>query len=104
MTLPEQYRIGLEDWARKKRSIKAVYVFGSFAKAEAGPASDLDIAIRLRGESQLADFIESKKIWVNELERVIDRHVHLELYDQVDAPNVWSYVQEASVLIYEAED
>jgi predicted nucleotidyltransferase len=50
---PSSLRIAsdiLSQWAATKPTIRALYVFGSYARGEATPDSDLDLAVDLAGD------------------------------------------------------
>ena len=56
-------------WAEQKRSVAALYVFGSYAKGSARSTSDLDIALELAPEDgePLAELIQHAAVWKAEL-------------------------------------
>lgn len=92
-------------WAEEQPLIKRVFLFGSVASGTAGPESDLDIAVQLIGgpSETFSDYMCERATWAESLEAVIGRKVDLQLLDQERCPDVWGFVQKASILIYERE-
>jgi predicted nucleotidyltransferase len=61
-------RTALAEWAINKPTIKAVYVFGSYARGEAGPESDLDLCFEFfDADDALVELIERAASWKAEL-------------------------------------
>jgi predicted nucleotidyltransferase len=61
-------REALRRWAATKPTIKALYVFGSYARGEARPGSDLDLAFEFTGVDEAdAELICNAKAWKAEL-------------------------------------
>jgi predicted nucleotidyltransferase len=68
---PEIPHQTLTNWAATKPTIKAVYVFGSYARGEARPDSDLDLAFDFFDDSDaLAELIAIAAAWKVELTRL----------------------------------
>ena len=66
--MPEIPRDALAKWAASKPTIKALYVFGSYARGDARPDSDLDIALEFTGvDEDDAELIENAAAWKAEL-------------------------------------
>ena len=60
----------MEAWAASKPTIKSLYVFGSYARGEQTPASDLDLAFEFVGvDEPLAELISNATSWKAELSR-----------------------------------
>jgi predicted nucleotidyltransferase len=61
-------RRALERWAASKPTIKALYIFGSYARGEARPGSDLDLAFEFTAVDEAdAELICNSKAWKTEL-------------------------------------
>lgn len=63
----------------RRHGVKRAGMFGSFARGEATPESDVDILVELDGQASLLDFIGIKL----ELEDVLGRRVDLVEYAAV---------------------
>lgn len=103
MTLPKRYKVAIAEWAKNDPLIQSVYVYGSYAKGVARPDSDLDVAVKLSSPDDVvyADFIFEAERWKAELQAKIDVPVDLDLCHPEEAPHVWEYLKEASILVYE---
>jgi predicted nucleotidyltransferase len=62
-------RSKLASWAKSKPTIKALYVFGSYAKGTAKPSSDLDLALDFVDgiDDELSELIVNAGAWKQEL-------------------------------------
>ncbi len=67
--ISERLRCELEKWAAEQTTIKALYVFGSYAKGTARPESDLDLAFEFKDtvDCHDAELIENAATWKCEL-------------------------------------
>jgi predicted nucleotidyltransferase len=64
-------RAALALWAASKPTITALYVFGSYARGEAKPDSDLDLAVEFVGVGEAdAELICNAQAWKAELTRL----------------------------------
>lgn len=65
LEIPSQ---ALVAWAAGKPTIKALYVFGSYAKGTAHSTSDLDLAFEFAGvDDPLSELIENAAAWKAEV-------------------------------------
>lgn len=61
----------LASWAADRPTIKAVYVFGSYARGEATSGSDLDLAFEfMDSDDGLSELITNARAWKAELSRL----------------------------------
>jgi predicted nucleotidyltransferase len=66
--MPEIPHQVLAKWAVGKPTIKALYVFGSYARGQARPDSDLDLAFEfINVDAPLSELIEKAESWKAEL-------------------------------------
>jgi predicted nucleotidyltransferase len=76
----------LQSWAATKPTIKALYVFGSYARCTSQPGSDLDLAFEFTGVDEAdAELICNAKAWKIELTRLAGITVK-DLYHRTAAP------------------
>jgi predicted nucleotidyltransferase len=79
-------REALRRWAASKPTIKALYVFGSYARGEAQPDSDLDLAFNFTNVDEAdAELICNARAWKTELTRLTGITVK-DLYHSDAAP------------------
>lgn len=96
-------------WARRKHFVKRLYIFGSRARGNHRPNSDLDIAIELDTEAlRSVDESGGLTVWMDEnrkrkqeLESVLHYTIQLELYEGQNTPTIQKGVLESSVMVYE---
>ena len=50
--ISDTWIVAIQQWAKNESLVEQAYVFGSRAKGIARPESDLDIAIKLSGETE----------------------------------------------------
>src|SRR5580698_10265859 len=61
----------LTDWAAGKPTIKSLYVFRSYARGEARPDSDLDLAFEfIDADDGLSELITNAAAWKGELSQL----------------------------------
>jgi predicted nucleotidyltransferase len=69
--MPEIPRQALVTWAISKPSVKALYVFGSYARGEARHDSDLDLAFEfIDVDDSLSELITQASAWKDELSQL----------------------------------
>jgi predicted nucleotidyltransferase len=100
----------LSEWATKNTFIKKLWIYGSRARNDYRPDSDLDIAIEidgLRDETPYTSFFFDHSKWKNELQELINYKVHLAHYNPYtpeDLPpedgNVVKSVAHSNILVY----
>jgi predicted nucleotidyltransferase len=90
IALPDVRVRELCGWAERTAAVKELWLFGSRARDEARPESDVDLALVLMpavGKHDWAsgDYFALHSEWKSALERVVGRHVSLEAI-QPDTP------------------
>jgi predicted nucleotidyltransferase len=92
----EQIQKAINDYFTKK-TVKRVWLFGSYARGEANEESDLDV---------LVDFEDDKKIglryliWHEEIESIVNKKVQVVSNDAV-SKHIRPFIDADKVLIYE---
>ncbi len=81
------------------KPIKKAYLFGSYARGEATPESDVDILAEL-DETKTIGMIEFIKI-MDDLEDILKRKIDLVTTDGL-SPNIKPFIDAERILIYEA--
>jgi len=98
----------LSAWASGQPLVNRLWVFGSRARDNYRPDSDLDIAIELDmsaayGADESGGFatwaLESSE-WQHQLEELTGLRVDLQYYHGISTPTIQSGLQQSSVLIY----
>jgi predicted nucleotidyltransferase/DNA-binding XRE family transcriptional regulator len=80
----------------KFKHVEKAWIYGSFARKEDGPKSDVDIAVQTDPDFSYFDLVEIQ----HELERIIDRKVDVGFLDSFK-PYILEHVKEDLKLIYE---
>ncbi len=101
----------LRKWGRGNKSIRKVYIYGSFAKGKFTKNSDLDIAVVLdpsEGDTNaLTTWICDKEKLEEELQLLLPEYkVHSEWYDGdgKETPNVKAGIMNSGILMYSKND
>lgn len=108
MTLDEISPL-IAEWARMNPRIKRVFVFGSRARSENRPDSDLDVAVELDRSSLKGDdesggiltWMDEEAEWKEELQRLVPFTVHLEQLAGESTPAVQKGITQSGRLMYE---
>ena len=104
-SLPEPMIAALNEWAKQNPKIERVVVFGSRARGDARPDSDLDLAMRFVPEvdSTLSELITHAAAWCAELTNLLGVLVtEMELADDPDG-GLYPAIRDEGVLIYLSE-
>ncbi len=88
-------------WAANIKYIERIWFYGSRIKNEAGPNSDLDIAVELCQGYGLGDFMFEKRNWIEELAPNIPYKLDIKFYEEKEECICKKGVESASVLVYE---
>lgn len=100
----------LRDWAQANVCIRRVWIFGSRARGEGRPDSDIDVAVEIDavGRDELAQnsWMELSPRWRQQLGQALSAPLDLEWAGEVDAPlaKIRAYVGRSSVLLYKRSD
>ena len=66
-------------WTQRARGVHKVRVFGSLARGEAGPASDVDLLVELAPGRTLLDLVDFRR----EAEDILGQSVHVATADML---------------------
>jgi predicted nucleotidyltransferase len=102
--IPKQLR-AIEQWARDTTSVVEVRLFGSRARGDSTPASDVDLCITMRvarrGSTALGRYTALADEWQQRLAESLEvHHVSLEWYPPQD-PVVRVKVDREAVLLWQ---
>ncbi len=104
LTAEQQQTIAL--WAASTEWVTEVRLFGSRAKGRSRPDSDVDLALTLvkdgieDGDPEGFYYFKLEEEWPSELTRLLRLPADVFWYDEEGEPAIFSYCQEASVLLY----
>lgn len=95
----------LRKWAESKHEVRALLIYGSYAKGEQSEDSDLDIAVFVSDPSGRDDpltvFVSECNDWTEEISNLFPcLSIHLEWGG---SPEIKQALQEAKILVYKAE-
>jgi predicted nucleotidyltransferase len=102
--MPEQQQ-SIALWAASIEWVKEVRLFGSRAKGQSRPDSNVDLALTVVKEGieddDPAGFYYYKWAeWGRQLTRLLRLGAHVFWHDEEEEPAIYRYCQEASVLLY----
>lgn len=86
----------IQDGISKFQKIEKAWIYGSFARKDDGPKSDVDIAVQADQSFSYFDLVEIQ----HELEKIINRKVDIGFIDSFK-PFIFEHVKEDLKLIYE---
>jgi predicted nucleotidyltransferase len=96
----------IREWAAHTRYVDEVRLFGSRAKGNAKPGSDVDLAITVGGSDPgniLGNYFAESQRWQDELTKLIEAKAHVALYNDADRKLVRRACDECSMLLYPTE-
>jgi predicted nucleotidyltransferase len=98
----------IQCWARNERLVKRVLIFGSRARGNYSPGSDLDIAIELpfsEANTNLANFQFEQDRWKSDLMKIIKLEVDVQILEVHNKNSiVCRGVSEKSILAYQKNE
>jgi predicted nucleotidyltransferase len=91
-------------WATTKPFIRRLWIFGSRARGQGRPDSDLNVAVEIdpvgTDENAYTSFVHDAGNWRAELQPLLTYNLHLKWYDQSNQP-VWNGVNSDGIPVYE---
>ena len=100
----DQIRVVVADWADSHREIEQVFLFGSRARGDSTPDSDVDLAlvvVGIEGENAYARYIFNKKVWKDELESALGQSISMVRLIDHGKPEILAGIARDGVLLYE---
>jgi predicted nucleotidyltransferase len=97
----DEIRNGINKWARKNPMIKTVWLFGSYARGEAKPGSDIDLTVDLTDDTpqKLYEIMDNREIWSDEIGSILNfKNIHLGGYDKKELPQEGKFLSGAIIL------
>ena len=95
----------LNQWASSRSAIRRLWIYGSRARGDAHPKSDLDVALELvvalPHETATDVWFENIGNWRSDLSGRFPFPVQLELLDGATTPTIQSGTARDGVLVYE---
>jgi len=91
-------------WAYSHPEIKRACLFGSRARGDSKPGSDVDLAVDVVGiEDENADtrYFFNKDVWKDELELALERPINIVRKIDHGKPEIQESIKRDSVLVYE---
>jgi predicted nucleotidyltransferase len=94
-------------WAKCKKIVKRVWLFGSRVRGDHTPESDLDVAIEhgvAPGDANaFTTAISERHKWIEDLQPQTVHELDIHSYRQQETPTVENGIQAGSKLIYDKE-
>lgn len=92
-------------WAESEHDVRKAFLFGSVARGDNTPDSDIDVAIQLNArpgiEVELAVWSFERDRLSESLQGLLPGPLQLEWYDPVETPTVHKGIVESSILVYD---
>lgn len=99
----DQIREVVSNWADSKREIKRVILFGSRARGDSTPDSDIDLALDVVGildESAYTRYVFNKNSWKNQLRLALGRSINIVHLTEHGRFEIQASIARDGVLIY----
>jgi len=93
----------ISEWAAHNPHVIEVRLFGSRAKGKARLDSDIDLALRVKGDTpgeRDGNLIVHRAEWHAQLRQLLETEPRIDIYDPEIDPFVFKYCAEASVRLY----
>ena len=105
-TTEDDFRNRAAEWAERQPRVRRLWMFGSRAKGNPRPDSDLDIAVEIEpvpdSEETLPYWITCWERWQSELQRKTEYPVDLDWFDpDGSTQQVAQGLREGSILLYD---
>jgi predicted nucleotidyltransferase len=94
----------VSQWAKSKGEIQRFFLFGSRARQDGNPASDIDIALAvtdLNGESAGTRYFCNKRFWKEELQATFGRPVSMVRLVDDGRAEIQEAVARDGILLYQ---
>ena len=101
----DKIRDVVTDWADSHREIKRIFLFGSRARNDYTPDSDVDLALvvlGIEGENSYTLYHFNKNVWKNELESALERSISMVYLSDNGKAEIKASIEHDCVLIYES--
>lgn len=92
------------DWAYSHPEIERVFLFGSRARGDSTPESDVDLAIvvvGILGENAYTRYVYNKDAWKDQLGSVLGRSINIVRQIEHGKPEIQRSIAREGVLLYE---
>ncbi|CAN7570735.1 nucleotidyltransferase domain-containing protein [Bradyrhizobium sp. LjRoot220] len=99
MDLTNEQAAAIIGWGKRTPGIRAIILFGSRAKGQSRPESDVDLAIEISGQDPLAVFCFEGEQWQCDLRAATGLLVNIDFLGP-DRPKVRAYVDECSLELF----
>jgi hypothetical protein len=108
VNISEEDRQEIVAWARRHPEIKAVYLYGSRARGDHRPDSDIDLAVVMNTQPGDTNAYTTWIFWKSECDKAPDLHlscpIQLEWYEKgADLKVVGPAVERDGILLYSTE-
>ena len=94
----------VKKWAYSHHEIKRVYLFGSRARGDSKPDSDVDLAVDvvgIEGENAYTRYVFNKDVWKDELKLALGKPINIVRKIDHGKPEIQESIKRDGVLIYE---